>query len=138
MIWKINCRADAVDEQLFKEMQAAGLYLVYMGLESGDEQGLKTLNKGITVEQNLAAVATLKRLGLVFEFGFMLLDPSSSFASIRANLRFLRAITGDGCVAAVFCRMLPCDGTPIKDQLAAEDVSRATCATPTTISLTRA
>jgi anaerobic magnesium-protoporphyrin IX monomethyl ester cyclase len=119
-IWKINCRADAVDEQLFREMQAAGLYLVYMGLESGDEQGLKTLNKGITVAQNLAAVATLKRLGLVFEFGFMLLDPSSSFESIRANLRFLRTITGDGCVAAVFCRMLPYDGTPIKDQLAAE------------------
>ncbi len=120
VIWKINCRADAVDEQLFKEMKAAGLYLVYMGLELGDEQGLKTLNKGITVEQNLAAVATLKRLGLVFEFGFMLLDPSSSFESIRANLRFLRTITGDGCVAAVFCRMLPYDGTPIKDQLAAE------------------
>lgn len=119
-IWKINCRADAVDEQLFKEMQAAGLYLVYMGLESGDEQGLKTLNKGITVAQNLAAVATLKRLGLVFEFGFMLLDPASSFESIHANLRFLRAITGDGSVAAVFCRMLPYDGTPIKDQLAAE------------------
>ena len=52
VIWKINCRADAVDEQLFKEMKAAGLYLVYMGLELGDEQGLKTLNKGITVEQN--------------------------------------------------------------------------------------
>jgi anaerobic magnesium-protoporphyrin IX monomethyl ester cyclase len=120
VIWKINCRADAVDEQLFKEMRAAGLYLVYMGLESGDEQGLKTLNKGITVEQNLAAVATLKRLRLVFEFGFMLLDPSSSFESIRTNLRFLRTITGDGCVAAVFCRMLPYDGTPIKDQLAAE------------------
>ena len=119
-IWKINCRADAVDEQLFKEMQAAGLYLVYMGLESGDEQGLKTLNKGITVAQNLSAVATLKRLGLVFEFGFMLLDPSSSFESIRANLHFLRTIAGDGSVAAVFCRMLPYDGTPIKDQLAAE------------------
>ena len=119
-IWKINCRADAVDEDLFREMQAAGLYLVYMGLESGDEDGLKTLNKGITVQQNLKAVATLKRLGLVFEFGFMLLDPSSSFESVRVNLDFLRAIAGDGSVAAVFCRMLPYDGTPIKERLAAE------------------
>ena len=59
-----------------------------MGLESGDEQGLKTLNKGITVEQNLAAVAVLKRLGLVFEFGFMLLDPSSSFESTRDQSAF--------------------------------------------------
>lgn len=119
-IWKMNCRADAVDEALFDEMRAAGLYLVYMGLESGDEDGLRTLNKGITVEQNLAAVAMLKRLGLVFEFGFMLLDPSSTFASVRNNLEFLRDIAGDGSVAAVFCRMLPYDGTPIKDRLAAE------------------
>ena len=119
-IWKINCRADAVDEELIAEMKAAGLYLVYMGLESGDGQGLDTLDKGISVEQNLAAVATLKRLGLVFDFGFMLLDPSSTFASIRNNLGFLRTITGDGSVAAVFCRMLPYDGTPIKDRLAAE------------------
>lgn len=120
VIWKINCRADAVDEELLAEMKAAGLYLVYMGLESGDGQGLETLDKGISVEQNLAAVATLKRLGLVLDFGFMLLDPSSSFQSIRNNLDFLRTITGDGSMAAVFCRMLPYDGTPIKDRLAAE------------------
>jgi radical SAM superfamily enzyme YgiQ (UPF0313 family) len=120
VIWKINCRADAVDEELMQEMQQAGLYLVYMGLESGDGQGLKTLGKGISVEQNLEAVGILKRLGMVFEFGFMMLDPSSSFASIRKNVDFLRAISGDGSVAAVFCRMIPYDGTPIKDTLAAE------------------
>ncbi len=80
-IWKINCRADAVDAELLSEMQDAGLYLVYMGLESGDGQGLDTLDKEISVEQNLAAVATLKRLGLVFDFGFMMLDPRRAFAA---------------------------------------------------------
>ena len=120
VIWKINCRADAIDPDLMLEMKAAGLYLVYMGLKSGDDGGLDILGKEITVEQNLAAVAMLKQLGLVFEFGFMMLDPSSSFASIRKNVAFLDAIAGDGSVAAVFCRMLPYDGTPIKDRLAAE------------------
>jgi anaerobic magnesium-protoporphyrin IX monomethyl ester cyclase len=37
--------------------------------------------------------------------------------SIRANLHFLRAIVGDGWSAASFCRMLPYDGTAIKDDL---------------------
>jgi len=36
-------------------MKAAGLYYVYMGLESGSEDGLETLNKNITVEQNVRA-----------------------------------------------------------------------------------
>jgi anaerobic magnesium-protoporphyrin IX monomethyl ester cyclase len=115
--WKINCRADAVEPQLFREMREAGLYMVYMGLESGTEEGLKTLHKQITVEQNLRAVEILKQIGLIFEFGFMLLDPSSTFESVRKNVDFLRAIVGDGSAGASFGRMVPYDGTPIKDDL---------------------
>jgi len=120
VIWKINCRADAVDPELFREMKACGLYFVYMGLESGSEEGLVTLNKEITVAENLRAVAILKEIGLTYEFGFMLFDPSTSFESVRDNLKFLRAISGDGTSSAGFCRMLPYDGTPIKEQLARE------------------
>src|SRR5262245_35110646 len=120
VLWKINCRADAVDPELLAEMSDAGLYLVYMGLESGSDEGLVTLNKEITVEQNIRAVDTLKELGILFDFGFMMLDPSSTFDSILDNVAFLRRIVGDGYAAAEFCRMVPYDGTPIKDQLAAE------------------
>ncbi|HTT47224.1 MAG TPA: radical SAM protein [Pseudolabrys sp.] len=116
-IWKINCRADAVEPDLMARMRDAGLYMVYMGLESGTEQGLKVLHKEITVAENLRAVRILKRLGIMFEFGFMLLDPSSDFQSILGNIDFLRAIVGDGSAGAVFCKMLPYDGTPIKDEL---------------------
>lgn len=117
VIWKMNCRADAVDRELFIRMRDAGLYLVYMGLESGSEQGLETLHKQINVEQNLRAVEILKSIGLMWEYGFMLLDPSSTFASVRENLNFLRTILADGCLPVTFCRMLPYDGTPIKDEL---------------------
>jgi radical SAM superfamily enzyme YgiQ (UPF0313 family) len=117
VVWKINCRADAVDEQLFTEMKSAGLYVVYMGLESGTDEGLKTLHKQITVQQNLRAVEILKQIGIIFEYGFMLLDPSSTFESVRANIAFLRAIVGDGSAGATFGRMVPYDGTPIKDDL---------------------
>jgi anaerobic magnesium-protoporphyrin IX monomethyl ester cyclase len=117
VIWKMNCRADAVDRELFIRMRDAGLYLVYMGLESGSEQGLQTLHKQITVAQNLRAVKILKSVGLMWEYGFMLLDPSSTFESVRENLNFLRTILSDGCLPVTFCRMLPYDGTPIKDEL---------------------
>lgn len=117
VIWKMNCRADAVEPEIFAAMRDSGLYLVYMGLESGNEEGLRVLHKQITVAQNLRAVEVLKSIGLMFEFGFMLFDPSSTLESIRTNLDFLRSIIGDGCAAAVFCRMLPYDGTPIKDEL---------------------
>ncbi|HEX7758749.1 MAG TPA: radical SAM protein [Caulobacteraceae bacterium] len=130
VIWKINCRADALDAELMARMRDAGLYLVYMGLESGTEEGLRTLHKEISVEQNLAAVALLKSLGIRFEFGFMLLDPSSSFASVRANVAFLRQIVGDGSASATFCKMLPYDGTPIKDDLEAAGRLKGDVCTP--------
>ena len=120
VIWKINCRADVVETELFEILRDAGLYLVYMGLESGSEDGLDVLNKGLSVEQNLNAVRTLKRIGLMFQYGFMMFDPSTTFNSVRENIEFLREITRDGTLAATFCRMLPYDGTAIKDQLSLE------------------
>jgi radical SAM superfamily enzyme YgiQ (UPF0313 family) len=130
ILWKINARADAIDPELFAEMRDAGMYLVYMGLESGSEQGLITLNKSLTVEQNIRAVDTLKELGILFDFGFMLLDPSSTFESILENVAFLRRIVGDGYMAAEFCRMIPYDGTPIKDQLAQQGRLRGDICNP--------
>jgi anaerobic magnesium-protoporphyrin IX monomethyl ester cyclase len=130
VIWKINCRADVIEPELFATMKKAGLYLVYMGLESGSDEGLDTLHKQITVEQNLRAVRVLKELKLMFEFGFMMFDPSSTLESIRQNLDFLRAIVGDGSAAAVFCRMIPYDGTPIKDALEREGRLRGDVCNP--------
>jgi radical SAM superfamily enzyme YgiQ (UPF0313 family) len=129
-IWKINARADAIDPELFALMRDAGMYFVYMGLESGSDEGLVTLNKSITVAQNLRAVEILKSLGVVFDFGFMLLDPSSTFESVMENVAFLRQIVGDGYMAAEFCRMIPYDGTPIKDQLAREGRLRGDVCNP--------
>lgn len=120
MIWKISCRAEYVEHELFRKLRDAGLFLVYMGLESGTEQGLKVLNKQMSVAENVAAVRTLKELEINVSYGFMLFDPSSTFESVRENLLFLKDITGDGRAAAIFSRMLPYGGTPIRDALKKE------------------
>jgi anaerobic magnesium-protoporphyrin IX monomethyl ester cyclase len=119
-VWKISCRGEYVEPELFSRLRDAGLFLVYMGIESGVDQGLKILHKEMTVEQNLAAIRTLKEVGIQFSYGFMLFDPSSTFDSVRENVGFLRKIVGDGSAAATFCRMLPYGGTPIRDHLAKE------------------
>lgn len=119
-IFKISCRAEYVEPDLFGGLRDAGLFLVYMGLESGVEGGLDILFKQTSVEQNIHAVETLKQLGIAWNYGFMLFDPSSTFASIRENAAFLREIVGDGSTAAVFSRMLPYGGTPIRQTLERE------------------
>ena len=129
-VWKISCRGEYVDMELFTKLRDAGLFLVYMGIESGDEEGLKVLNKEMTVEQNLEAVRMLKELGILVSYGFMLFDPSSTFDSVRGNVDFLRKMVGDGRAAAVFSRMLPYGGTPIRDQLKKEGRLRGDLTSP--------
>ncbi len=130
MLWKISCRADAIDPELLAEMRDAGLYMVYMGLESGSDASLMTLAKQTTAHRNEMAVDTVKKLGILFDFGFMMLDPSSTFTSITDNVAFLRRIVGDGSAPAEFCRMIPYDGTPIKARLVAEKRLRGDICNP--------
>jgi len=130
IIWKISCRVDEVETRLFSDMKDAGLYLVYLGIESGTEEGLKTLNKQVTIQDNLRAVALLKELDLMLSYGFMLFDPQSTFDNVRANIRFLRKIIGDGSAAVVFCKMLPYSGTPIENELSASGRLRGSVVQP--------
>ena len=120
VLWKISCRAEYVEHELFEKLRDAGLFLVYMGIESGTEQGLQVLNKELTVEENIQAIDTLKQLGIQVGYGFMLFDPTSTFESVRENLGFLRRMVDDGRAAATFSRMLPYGGTPIRDALKRE------------------
>jgi len=130
VIWKISCRSDEVQPELFARMRDAGLYVVYLGIESGNETGLRTLNKQLAAEDHLRALAVLKEVDLAFTYGFMLFDPSSTFESIRQNVAFLRRVASDGAVPVVFCRMLPYAGTPIEQQLAKEGRLRGSVENP--------
>jgi radical SAM superfamily enzyme YgiQ (UPF0313 family) len=130
VIWKISCRADEVDRGLFAAMRQAGLYMVYLGLESGNASGLAVLNKQLTVADNLRAVRVLKALDLSMAYGFMLFDPSTCFAGLRENIAFLEQICADGDLPVVACRMLPYAGTPIEAALQREGRLRGDVTNP--------
>jgi len=120
MAFKISCRSDEITEDILQRLIAGGLTHVYMGVESGDEEGLINMSKRMKPEAHLRAGRILKQLGLSFDFGFMLVDPYSTLRSIRQNVDFLETFIGDGWSVAPFCRMLPYAGTPIKRKLEAE------------------
>ena len=118
--WKISCRVDDLERDLLREMVRRGLVMVYLGVESGNPDGLRLMNKRVTVEQNRAAIALLSELDIEMAMGFMLLDPSSTFAILRENIAFLEAVGADGRFPINFCRMVPYAGTPIETRLRAE------------------
>ena len=115
--WKISCRVDDIQHELLNEMVEHGLFAIYLGVESGNEIGLKTLNKQVSVQKNIEAIGIVKAFNLALSIGFMLFDPSSTVSSIAENIQFLATVGQDGYFPINFGKMLPYGGTPIEQQL---------------------
>lgn len=63
---QVSCYACAGDilrksDEELKELREGGLNLVFVGLESGDEEVLKLMNKGATVQEQIDAVVKANR-----------------------------------------------------------------------------
>jgi radical SAM superfamily enzyme YgiQ (UPF0313 family) len=118
--WKISCRSDEIRDDLLGPLVEAGLCHVYLGVESGDDQDLRSLNKLLKPRVHLRAGQILRKLGVSFDFGYMLLNPWSTLRTLRSSARFLAEFSADGATVAGFCRMMPYAGTPAETRLRAE------------------
>ena len=120
ILWRVSCRVDDVDAKFLTRMKAAGLAGVYLGIESGSEQGLKTFNKRYRVSDVFRTLEVLRNVALPFEFGFMIFEPYSTMDSVRENIEFLKRIGNYGDSLVHFCKMSPYAGTAIARRLEAE------------------
>jgi anaerobic magnesium-protoporphyrin IX monomethyl ester cyclase len=121
VIMSIKCRADDVELDLFRRLLDMGVVRAYVGVESGSDHSLWTLNKRTTVAQNRHALEVLHQVGMLADFGLIIFDPDSTVEDIRANLDFLRDMGGEGHAPLSFGRMEVYAGTPILDRLQREE-----------------
>lgn len=120
ILWRTSCRVDELELSNLNRMREVGMAYVYLGIESGCEQGLKTCNKRFSVKQVYGALDLIESAKLKFDYGFMLLDPDSTFDTIREDIIFLRELSREGRVSVHFTKMFPYVGTPIAYRLAKE------------------
>jgi len=120
VIMSIKCRADDVEEDLFRRLLGMGVVRAYVGVESGSDHSLQTLNKHTTVAQNRRALEILHRVGMLADFGLIIFDPDSTVEDMRANLDFMREMGGTGLAPLSFGRMEVYAGTPTLGRLQAQ------------------
>jgi radical SAM superfamily enzyme YgiQ (UPF0313 family) len=130
IIWSMFCRVDEVDADILGRLKDCGLGFIGIGIESGNEQGLKTLNKHYAVEDIFRAMDIVQHLGLCFEYGFMMFDPDSTFQSVKANLDFLKRLCESGSAPVRLTKMVPLMATPIARRLHEEGRLVGTIASP--------
>jgi anaerobic magnesium-protoporphyrin IX monomethyl ester cyclase len=116
MKWQMNTRVDLVDADMLSLMKEAGLVQVDLGIESGSQKTLDTLNKKITVEQIRNAVETAKRYVKVSGF-FMIGVPGETEKDISDTFRLAKELDLDRYSFSIF---VPLPGSDLYDMLLKE------------------
>lgn len=108
--WTCETRAGCVDKKLLKEMKGAGLDLLHIGCESGNQEILNKIGKGITLEQVSQACGWCKELKVSAYVYFILGLPYDSWQTIRETVAFAKQLPID---FAQFSMLVPLPGTKV-------------------------
>ncbi|RJQ56223.1 MAG: radical SAM protein [Nitrospiraceae bacterium] len=88
-------RVDRVDFELLGKMRQAGCYRVYFGIESGNQEILNNIKKGITLEQVRKAVESAKKAKLEVAGYFMIGLPGETEKTMQDTIRFAKLLDLD-------------------------------------------
>lgn len=113
--WTSFTRVDTVSEKLLSEMKAAGCTAVSFGIESANPAILKTIKKGISVEQVRNAVRICRRVGIRPYASFLLGLPGETPQTIKETVEFATNLQQEG-LAYGFHILAPFPGTEVRAQ----------------------
>ena len=91
LTWSCTSRV-TTDYETLKAMKEAGCRLLIVGYESGDQQILKNIKKGATVERARQFTKDCKKLGLVVHGDFILGLPGETKGTIRRTIDFAKEL----------------------------------------------
>jgi radical SAM superfamily enzyme YgiQ (UPF0313 family) len=95
MKWCCEARINAVNPHLYSKMYDAGCRFVAFGIESGNEQILKRIKKGITKEMVRKAVKTAKHVGMKTWGYFLLGLPDDTEETMMDTIEFSESLDLD-------------------------------------------
>ncbi len=93
--WECLGRVDTLDYLTALEMKKAGCTRIFFGIESGNDQILKLMNKKITTVQARTAVEAAHRAGLEIGAFFILFYPGETDDTVLQTLRFANSLPLD-------------------------------------------
>jgi hopanoid biosynthesis associated radical SAM protein HpnJ len=89
--WSCTSRV-TTDYDTLKAMKDAGCRLLIVGYESGDQQILKNIKKGATIDMARRFTANCKKLGLTVHGDFIVGLPGETRDSIRSSINFAKEL----------------------------------------------
>jgi len=93
--WWCEARVDVMlrfRPATWETIRRAGLKMVFFGAESGSNERLDRMKKGITIEQTMEAAERSRAYGIIPEFSFVLGDPVDIEDDVNTTLAFVRKL----------------------------------------------
>ncbi len=110
--WSAFARVDTVSPEILARMQAAGCQAVSFGIESGSPKILKTVRKGIRLEQAVSAVKMCRDAGIAPLASFILGLPGETPETLAATLALGERLEKEGLCYG-FHLLAPFPGTEV-------------------------
>ncbi|NQT03038.1 MAG: radical SAM protein [Planctomycetes bacterium] len=92
LIWSCSARVDTLTYDIIRKMKKAGCWLISIGIESGDEEVLRRIRKGITLQQVRNVVTWASRTGLMIKGFFIIGHPGETRETIIKTIDFARSL----------------------------------------------
>ncbi len=107
--WTCNSRVDYVDREMLALMARSGCWMISWGIESGDQEMLRRMHKGTTLEEIRRAVGWAHEAG-IRNWGYFIIGlPGETDASIQRTIALAKALPLD---LVLFHIAAPHPGTP--------------------------
>ena len=110
-------RVDKIDDELAEKLKKAGCYQIAFGIESGNQDILNKIQKGVTLEQVRQAIKISKKAGLE-TFGFFMFGlPGETEKTMQDTINFAKELDMD---LSKFDITIPYPGTKLYNDLEKE------------------
>jgi len=93
--YSCTTRADLVDKRLLKSLKESGCWLISYGVESGNQEILDNINKGIKLQQIGDAFRWTREAGIKTLGFFMAGLPGDTEKTIKETIKFSRSLKPD-------------------------------------------
>lgn len=93
--WACRTRVDYVDQTLLRKMRAAGCSRIYFGIESGVQEILDRLNKGIRLQQIRDTIDATKGVGIRALGFFLVGSPGETRETFSQTVKFAKSLKLD-------------------------------------------
>ena len=113
--WTSFARVDTVSRQVLMTMKESGCTTVSFGVESANPDILKTIRKGITIEQVTAAVTLCTDVGITPHISFILGLPGETPETLEETTAFGERLKDMGALYG-FHLLVPFPGTEVRKQ----------------------